>query len=239
MSAAPAVDTFAAVLRSGRERFRSEHAPVMPLREFATSREFCALAPSPLAAAIMDAADGRAVTTIDDAMARRHFGCELAEIPRRAPSSVAVRAGRGGGKSSQLLAPKILHAAWTVRVPELARGEDCFALIVAPTLDGAGQTFAFVRGIVESSPRLRAALVDEPLAESLRLRRPDGNVCCIRTFAATRGGTQLRSRTLVCVVFDEAAFFRDSSAVVNDRELYRAVMPRLVPGAQAWLVTTP
>lgn len=209
------------------------------LRRFATSKHFCALDPSPLARAIMDAACGLPVTTIDDVAALKHFGCALAQIPRHAPKSVAVRAGRGGGKSSQLLAPKILHAAWTVPVPDLARGEEAFALIVAPTLDGAGQTFAFVRGIVEGSPKLRAALVGDPLAESLRLRRPDGRVCCIRTFAATRGGTNLRSRTLVGVAFDEAAFFRDHTSVVNDKELFRAVLPRLVPGAQVWLATTP
>ena len=38
----------------------------MSLRAFATSREFCAIAPSPLAAAIMDASCGIGITTIDE-----------------------------------------------------------------------------------------------------------------------------------------------------------------------------
>lgn len=209
-------------------------------RAFAESQDFCRLDLSPLIAAIMDASAGAPVTTIDDVASEKHFGCPRAELPRAAPRTVVVRAGGRGGKTSRLLAPKALHAAWTAPVPLLGKGEEAYSIIVAPTMALARQTFAFCKGYVEDSPVLRAALVGEPTVDWLVLKRPDGVHVRVQVFAAGRGGAQLRAKTLVFAGFDEAAFFRDeSTGVVNDAELYRAVLQRVVPEGQAWLVTTP
>jgi hypothetical protein len=198
------------------------------------------IAPSPLIAAIMDASDALPVTTIDDVAALRHFGCTRAALPRARPRTVVTRAGGRGGKSSRLLAPKALHAAVTVPAPLLARGEEAYAVVAAPTMRLARQTFTFCRGYVDGSADLRARLVGEPTTESLALRRDDGTVCRVEVFAAGRGGAQLRAKTLVFAGFDEACFFRDeATGVVNDAELYRAVLQRVVPDGQAWLASTP
>ena len=226
-------DTIRRGLHSAREQS-------VTFREFLTSPEFCGVKPSPVISAIVDASEGREVHTIDDATASAYFGCDRSRIPRHPYRVVIVSAGGRGGKTSRLLAPKALHAAWTVRTPDLARGEEAYAIIAAPSMALARQTYAFCRGYVESSPVLSKAIVDRPLAESLTLRRPDGQRVTLQVFAASRGGAQLRARTLVFAGFDEAAFFRDAaSGAVNDTDLFHAVFPRVVEGGAVWLVSTP
>jgi hypothetical protein len=210
------------------------------LRAFAEHPDFCGLDYSPLVAGIADASEGLQPTTLTDAQSERHFGCPLSRLPRTRARTVVVRAGGRGGKTSRLLAPKALHAAWTVPVPLLGKGEEAYSILVAPSMRLAQQAFSFCRGYVEASPVLSRALVDGPTKEHLTLRRPDGVRVRIEVFAAGRGGAQLRAKSLVSALFDEAAFFRDEgTGVVNDAELYRAVLQRIVPGGQAWLVTTP
>ncbi len=214
-------------------------------RTFAESPHFCGLDLSPLMAAVMDAADGRPVTTIDDAACLQHFGCTRAKLPRSPRRLVAVRAGGRAGKTSRLLATKALHAALTVPLPTLGRGERAVALLMAPDLTLARQILGFVRGYIEASPALRARVMNGlpgeiGTADEIELRRPDGRAVLIRVRAASRGGKGGRGFVLVFAGFDEAAFFRDeSSGVVNDTEIYRAAAQRLVPGAQAWIVSTP
>lgn len=215
-------------------------APPIRFRAFQESEEFCALTLSPLIAAIADASEGIAPTTLDDETCERHFGCALGGLPTAAVRTVVVRAGGRGGKTSRLLAPKALHAAWTVPLPTLGPGEHGFAILIAPDLPLARQTFSFVRGYVEASPTLSAALVGEPTKEKLTLRRPDGRLVTVRCVAATRGGKGGRGKTLVFAGLDEACFFFDeASGVINDAEIYRAVIQRIVPGGQCWIVSTP
>lgn len=220
---------------------KRESDALCTFRAFLESPEYCALSStlSPLIAAVADASEGRRPTTIDDDACERHFGCKLDALPSRRPRTVVVRAGGRGGKTSRLLAPKALHAAWTVPAPLLGKGEEAYAILVAPTMRLARQVLSFCGGYVENSPRLSAALVSDS-ADHLSLRRPDGNVARIEIFAAGRGGAQLRAKSLVFAGFDEAAFFRDeATGVVNDAELFRAVLQRIVPGGQCWLPTTP
>lgn len=208
-------------------------------RAFAESPHWCGLTLSPVMAAIMDAAEGRPVTTLDDDGCLKHFGCTRAELPRVARRLVAVRAGGRGGKSSRLLATKALHAALTVLLPTLAHGERAVALVMAPDLTLARQTLGFCSGYCDGSARLRAMVVRET-TEEIELRRPDGLPVLIRVRAASRGGKGGRGFVLVFAGLDEAAFFRDeSSGVVNDTEIYRAVAQRLAPGAQCWIASTP
>ena len=187
----------------------------------------------------MDAAEGLPVTTIDDEAALRHFGCKLAELPRRARRLIAVRAGGRAGKTSRMLATKALHAALTVPLPTLGHGERAVALLIAPDLVLARQILGFVRGYTDTSPRLRAMVLRDT-ADEIEVRRADGQAVLIRVRAASRGGKGGRGFVFVFAGLDEAAFFRDeSSGVVNDTEIYRPIAQRLAPGAQAWITSTP
>lgn len=209
-------------------------------RAFATSKRYCGVELSPLMGAIMDAADGIAPTTIDDATAREHFGCAIRDLPRVARRTVGARSGGRSGKTSRLLAPKALHAAWTVPLPTLRRGEVASALLVAPDLKLARQALSFAVGYVDDSPILRSALLEEPTKDTIELRRPDGKRVRIEVLAASRGGRGVRGRTLVFAGLDEAAFFFDeATGVVNDSDIFRAVLQRVVPGGQVWIASTP
>lgn len=211
----------------------------LTFREFAESPAFCALSLSPLTAAIADASEGIRPTTIDDAECELHFGCKLDELPREPRRTVGVRAGGRGGKTSRLLAPKAVHAAWTVPVPLLGKGEEAYSIIVAPSLKLARQALSFCKGYVDASPELSRAVTSES-TDHIALTRPDGTRVRIEVFAASRGGASLRGKTLIFAGFDEACFFLDeSTGVVNDAELYRAVIQRVVPGGQVWIVSTP
>jgi len=208
-------------------------------RAFCESPHWCGLTLSPLMAAIMDAAEGRPVTTIDDDQALRHFGCTLAELPKTPRRLVATRAGGRAGKSSRLLATKALLAALTVPLTTLNPGERAMSLLIAPDLYLAHQTLGFVRGYTEVSEALRSRVLRDT-ADEIELVRPDDLPVLIRVRAASRGGRGGRGFVLVFAGLDEAAFFRDeSSGVVNDLEIYRAVAPRLAPGAQCWIASTP
>lgn len=208
-------------------------------RSFLERPDFCGLALSPMVAAIADAADGTRPTTIDDDTAQRYFGCSLDALPSQRRRTVAIQAGGRGGKTSRLLAPKALHAAWTVPLPTLAHNEHAVALIVSSDLVFAKQALSFCIGYVQQSPVLSAALVDEPTTESLTLKRPDGKLVDVRVRAAGARGKGGRAFTLVFAGLDEACFFFDESGVVNDKEIYRACSQRIVPGGQLWMVSTP
>lgn len=218
------------------ERFEREQ---ISFRAFLESPDFCGLSLSPMVAAIADAADGARPSTIDDDTAQRYFGCTLAELPCTRRRSVALQAGGRGGKTSRLLAPKALHAAWTVPLPTLAHNEHAVALIVSSDLVFAKQALSFCTGYVDASPVLSKALVGPPGAESLTLERPDGKLVDVRVRAAGARGKGGRAFTLVFAGLDEACFFFDESGVVNDREIYRACSQRIVPGGQLWMVSTP
>jgi hypothetical protein len=214
--------------------------PSIGLRAFASSTDFCALSPSPLVAAIYDASEGRAVTTIDEAQALAHFGCSLGDLPSKPPRTICGRTGGRGGKTSRLVAVKALHAAWTTPLPTLGVGEYASALIVAPDMRLARQALSFASGYAQQSPVLRGALVQDPRKDDIEIRRPDGKLVRIEILPATAKGTATRARTLVFAAMDEAEFFFDAdSGVVNDEDVYRSVLQRLVPGGQAWLVSTP
>ncbi len=211
---------------------------------FLEGSDFCGLTLSPAMAAIAAASEGAPVGEhVDEATCVAIFGCApdaLPTVPRR---TVGVSAGGRGGKTSRLIATKALHAAWTVPLPNLARGERARAVIISPDRDLAEQALDYARGYVEASPVLsRAQVVGTrgPLKTRVRLRRPDGHEVDIVVGAASRGGKAARARCLVFLGLDEAAFFfADEGHAVTDREIYRAGIMRVVPGGQVWIVSTP
>jgi hypothetical protein len=107
----------------------------------------------------------------------------------------------------------------------------------------------YCRGIIFNSPLLKPLLTDEIDEDAdeedigtrtrIGLKRPDGRLVEIRIKAANGGGMGARSRSLVNALLDEFCFFRSAEAKVNDVELYRAAIMRIVPDGQAWAVSTP
>jgi hypothetical protein len=225
----------------------------LSFRAFLESQDFCGLQLSPVIAAIADASEGIRLATIAPELCVKVFGCEPDAMPTVARRVVAVSAGGRGGKTSRLLAPKALHGAWTVplRLPgapidpahpnaqEVGKGEHVAAIVVAPKRRLAKQCFSFIRGYVESSPLLLAAVVGEITGESLTLRRPDGIFVDVQVVVADKGGASMRSKTLVFAGIDEASFLSGAGAAVNDEDIRSAAIQRIVPGGQLYIVSTP
>jgi hypothetical protein len=168
--------------------------------------------------------------------AREIFG-DIDRIPPLARAYVALVKGRWVG-GSWLSALRLLHLAWSIPLPQLARGERAYGLVVAPDLKLARQALSFARGAIEATPWLTAAVMEKN-ADSISLRRPDGTLVTLEAVAASRGGAAGRGRTLVGALLDESMFFRDQDHVVNDQDVFNALVPRLVLHAQALIISTP
>lgn len=170
-------------------------------------------------------------------LARAIFG-DVGEVPPLARDVVVILKGaRVGG--SRFGALRLVHLAVTVDLSGLAPGELASALIVGPDLRLARQAYRFALGAVQATPKLARLLEGDPTKEAFVLRRRDGRRVIVECLPATRGGSALRARSLVGALLTECAFFYDGDYVINDGEIFRAVAPRIVPGGQTILESTP
>lgn len=216
-------------------------------REFLESPDFAGpymavVGLSPVVAAIVDASEGSPVESLDDDQALEVFRLRIEELPLGddVPRVVVVNAGRQSGKTSNLLAPKCVHAAWSTPAPHLRPGQVARCVIISPKTEQSRQAFRYCKGIVEASPRISRNIV-KINEQQILLRRPDGHLVEIVVGAADSGGSAARSATLLFCGLDEVAFFFDEDHAVNDRAIFDAAMGtlRMLPTAQLWMVSTP
>lgn len=164
----------------------------------------------------------------------------LLAIPSKARRVVYLRLGRGSGKTT-------IAAAWNIYVSvtaDLSRcgpGDIPVAVTVAPDKNTAKLSIRMAREMMRGSSALNS-LVIESSEERIDLRRPDGRRVAIEAFAASRGGSSIRGRSILTFLLDEAEFFRsddNGSYLINDRDIYGALMPRLLPGGKGIFLSTP
>jgi hypothetical protein len=167
------------------------------------------------------------------------FGGWKGEVPSGAEQTALIVCGRASGKTSVLCAARALHLALTVPLDRLAKTEAALVAVVAPDQRQSRHTLAFVKGYLKERPALAKALHYEETLDIVRVVRPDGHPVTIEARPATAGGKAVRGPSLAGVILDEAAFFYGDGFEVSDVEIYRAARPRLLPGAQIVLATTP
>lgn len=141
----------------------------------------------------------------------------------RSPPTKRVReawivAGRRSAKS-QMSAGIGLHSALFVK-HKLSPGEVGMVLLLAASQPQAKMVFNYVKGFLYASPILRREVANVTQNEIVL---KNGIVIGVHanSFRTVRG------RTLVAVVFDEIAFWRDELSAIPDIETYRAVLPSL------------
>lgn len=173
---------------------------------------------------------------VDRGLAARIFGDDL-PLGRR--HVVAAVCGARAGKSYVLVALRLVHGMLLRDVSALPPGQVASALIIAPRDDLRREVFRYAIGAVQSKPELAAMLDEPPRVDTFALRRPDGARVEFRTGVATVGGTAARGAWWTDFALDECAFFRDSNYAVNDEELFRSGLTRLLPGGQAIVASTP
>lgn len=160
------------------------------------------------------------------------------------PVVAAVCGGRAG-KSYVLIALRLLWGLLVRDLRSLAPGQQAVSLIVAPNDTLRQEVINYALGAARSHPTLKAMLrlpkgaTDDDTPSSFLVVRPDGAKVSFEGGVATRGGYGGRGRTLTDFAMDECAFFRDSSAKVNDAEIFKAASPRVLPGGQSILASTP
>lgn len=174
---------------------------------------------------------------------REIFG-EVREIRDDARRTLVAVCGRRAGKTLVLVALRLVHLALTVNLDRLGPGERAAALIVAPDLRLARQALRYAQGVAESTPAIAAHVVPGAkggtgVPDGFIIERENGQQVAIECLPATRGGSAVRGRSIVAAALDEAAFFRDENAVINDAEVYRALPPCLLPGGQIIIASSP
>ena len=225
--------------RAQRAALRATQLSPLPFVEFATGVLRVDLSPGQrvLCLVAFDGVQPRDLSPADRELSRQIFGdCDT--IPDEARHVLAALCGARAGKSYILCGLRLLHLALTVSLDTLAPGELAAGIIVGPDIRLARQTLRYVAGAANSASTIKPLIATEA-AENVTIRRADGKTVDLVCLPATRGGSAVRGRSLVGAALDEACFFRDANYQVNDVELFKAVAPRIVPGGQAIIASTP
>lgn len=179
--------------------------------------------------ATLKAAFGRPLNDAD----RSYFHAVAGDRP---PPSRRVRelwaiVGRRSGKTRMAAAISV-HIA-TLETHKLAAGEVGYVLLIAASRAQASVAFGYVLGFLEESPILRRQ-IESTTADEVRLRN--------RVRIAVHAGSfrTIRGRTLLAVVGDETAFWRDEASAQPDVEIFRACAPSLAAHNGLWVgISTP
>jgi hypothetical protein len=126
--------------------------------------------------------------------------------------------GRSSGKSRIAGALAVYSALFVEH--KLAPGEVGYVLTLSVTKDQARLVFGYALGFLQSSPALAKEIASTTTTE-IRLR--SGVV--ITTHAASF--RSIRGRTMLAVILDEIALWRQEDAAASDLEVYRAIVPAL------------
>lgn len=176
--------------------------------------------------------DGEPIDPTNELQVQLFGGCF--PIPRLALGTFLAICGGRGGKSYTLIALRVLQLALIVDLSILAPGEFGFGLIVAPDKDLAGQTLRYAIGAA-GALRLDHKSIGARDGGTLTIYF-EGITREIDVVAATRGGGAVRARTLFAFAMDEFCLFRTSDqGVVNDKEIFNAGSPRVLPDGQTLL----
>ena len=157
---------------------------------------------------------------------------DVAEVSPDARRVVALVCGARSGKST-LLGCRSLHCALTV--PVVTRpGERAYSLLLSSDIRYARADLRAISGMVGEHRDLKRLIVSET-ADALVLRRPqDGVEVELAGLPSAEAGRSIRGRQILSISVDEASFI---SAGLGS--LLGAALPRLVPGAQAMIASTP
>lgn len=178
----------------------------------------------------------------EKSLALEMFG-GLETVSQSAKKYVCMMLGRGSGKTT-LCSAYAVYQAVTHDVSRSGVGDVPYVIVVAPDKPTAQLSVRMSREMIRSNQALERLVVSDT-TESIQLRRPDGRMVKIEAFAATRGGSAMRGRTIISFIMDEACFFTSSGTdgardyAVNDRDIFGALKPRLLPDGKGLLISTP
>jgi hypothetical protein len=168
---------------------------------------------------------------------KRVFGGVLpSPIP---PREFLLLAGIRGGKSLMSAACAV-RASQIVDVSTLKAGERPRIPLLATDKDAATIVFQHLVGHLQAVPALAKLIVGEPTQETITLKHPTGRLVEIKVTALSRAGSTLVGRWLAGCIFDEAPRMQgEEEGVINLDHARRAILGRMLPGAQILYVGSP
>ncbi len=164
---------------------------------------------------------------------------DVSGIAGSRPSEVYLLAGIRSAKTT-LAAALGYRGSQTCDLSRLGPGEIPRFSIVAPVKDLADVCFKLLKETVLARPALAGALLEEPTADTLLLRHPSGKPVEVKVVAGSKAGTTLVARWSAGCVFDEFPRMNgEEDGVVNFDDARRAVIGRMLPGAQLFGIGSP
>ena len=154
--------------------------------------------------------------------------------PRKRVRELWIIGGRRGGKDSIASLVATWFGAFVDYEGLLRPGELATVLCLAVDRDQARIVLNYTRAYFERIDMLRGLIRRETL-NGLDIGDLVELIVLASNFRAVRG------RSIACVIFDEAAFWRDESSASPDIETYNAVVPGLatIPGAMLIGISSP
>ena len=149
------------------------------------------------------------------------------EPPGRPVRELWCKVGRRGGKDSVASAIATCAALGDYR-SYLLLGERATVLCLAVDRDQARIVFRYIKAAFAKS--LLAPLVEHETDDGLELSNGNEIIVAPNSFRAVRG------RTIVCAIFDEVAYWRDSDSATPDVEVFAAVLPGMATLPEALLI---
>lgn len=215
-------------------------------RSFLGFCEWVGVTPQPGQAELVRVAyDGE--QPLDVELARRIFGdIDFANLPPDVRDVIVGVCGGRGGKTYVLVALKLVHGMLVRDLSPLAAGQEAAATVVAPSERLRQEAVNYALGVMRSRPELAALLrlprgtrPDDVVSTFGVFRRDFNRVVTFNAAPATRGGYAVRGYWHTDLCLDEAAFFRDHTYKINDEEIMNAGTPRVLPGGQTIIMSTP
>ena len=162
----------------------------------------------------------------------------LLYVSPKAKRFVVMRLGRGSGKTTMCSAYAV-YCAICQHPGKIGPGDTPYVITIAPDLPTAKLSISMCREMIRRNTALERLVVGDE-KQIITLRRPDGLQVKIEAFAAARGGSTVRGRTILAFLLDEAEFFTSGEGyTVSDGDIFRALKPRLVRHGKGMLVSTP
>lgn len=189
--------------------------------------------------AICRAADGIPLGELAlDPAVRSAFGDVRALVPEQ-PDEIAIVSGIRTAKSLTA-ACGAFHMAVTCDVSRLGPGEVPRVSVISLKKDLSEVIMNHLVGRIEASKLLRPFLIGTPNADGLLIRHPSGRPIEVCVVAGSRAGASLVARWSAGVIFDEfPRMVGGDDAVVNWDDQRKAVVHRMLPGAQMWHIGSP
>lgn len=153
--------------------------------------------------------------------------------PKQPITELWLPVGGRGGKSRNVAMAAVYLAVRRDYRPLLAPGEQALIPIIAADRDQAGQVLRYVKGMTADA--FNPWVVGKPLANSVTFSTG------VSIEVATASYRTIRGYTIVALIGDEIAFWRDENAAEPDSEILNAARPRMgmIPGAMLFALSTP